>query len=75
MAAKPDEPPARPAKPEPPAQPAKTRDELLAEHAAARPRRDEVGLGSEAFREAALEVERIEVEIAALERSMDPPRM
>ncbi len=54
---------------------AKTREELLAEHAAARRRRDAAGLGTPAYREAALEVERIEVEIAALERSLDPPRM
>ena len=54
---------------------ATTREELLAEHAEARRRRDAAGLGSPAHREAAFEVERIEVAIAALERSMDPPRM
>ncbi len=58
-----------------PAATAKTREELLAEHAEARHRRDAAGLGSPAFREAVREVERIEVAIAALERSMDPPRM
>ena len=52
----------------------KTREELLAEHAAARHRRDAASLGSPAHREAVLEVERIEVAIAALERPMDPPR-
>ena len=53
----------------------KTREELLAEHAEARHRRDAAPLGSPAHRESLLEVERIEVAIAALERSMDPPRM
>ena len=58
-----------------PAPVAKTREELLAEHAEARHRRDAADLGSPAHREAAFEVERIEVAIAALERAMDPPRM
>jgi hypothetical protein len=53
----------------------RTREELLSDHAAARHRRDAAGLESDAFREAALEVERIEVAIARLERSMEPPRM
>lgn len=60
---------------EAPAPVAKRREELLAEHAEARHRRDAAGLGTPAYRQAALDVERIEVEIAALERSMDPPRM
>ena len=58
-----------------PAPVARTREELLAEHTEARHRRDAAGLGTPAYRKAALDVERIEVEIAALERSMDPPRM
>jgi hypothetical protein len=53
----------------------RTREELLAEHVAARRRRDGAALGSPAYRAAALEVERIEVAVAALERAMDPPRM
>jgi hypothetical protein len=52
-----------------------TREELLEEHAAARRRRNDAPLGSEAFKEAVVEVERIEVEIARLERAMDPPRV
>ncbi len=54
---------------------AKSRQELLAEHVAARHRRDAAALDSPEYREAAFDVERIEVEIAALERSLDPPRM
>lgn len=53
----------------------KTREQLLEEHAAARRRRNAAALGSDAFREAVAEVERIEVEIARLERAMDPPRV
>jgi hypothetical protein len=52
----------------------KTREELLVEHAAARGRRDAAALGSAAFRKAADEVARIEVEIARIERAMTPPR-
>ncbi len=63
------------ATPEPATQAARTRAELLVEHAAARRRRAAAALGSDAYREAAFEVERIEVAIAALERSMDPPRV
>jgi hypothetical protein len=53
---------------------ATTRDELLAEHAAARHRRDTASLGSPEFRKAAEQVARIEIEIARLERAMTPPR-
>jgi hypothetical protein len=53
----------------------RTREDLLAEHAAARRRRDAAALGSAEFERAAREVERIEVAVAALERSLDPPRM
>ena len=52
-----------------------TREALLEQHAAARRRRDAAELGSEAFREAAAEIARIEVEIARIERAMDPPRV
>jgi hypothetical protein len=61
-----------PAKPQAKA-PARTREELLAEHAAARHRRDAAPLGSEEHRAAADEIGRIEVEIARIERAMDPP--
>ena len=50
-----------------------TRAELLTLHAGARGRRHAAELGSEAWAEASMEVERIEVEIARLERAMDPP--
>jgi formylglycine-generating enzyme required for sulfatase activity len=44
------------------------RDPLLAQHREARRRRDAAPLNSEAYREASLEIARIEVAIAALER-------
>ena len=53
----------------------KTREELLELHAAARRARAAAELGSEAFREAVEELGRIEVEIARIERRMDPPRV
>ncbi len=52
-----------------------SRDELLAAHRAARARRAAAPLGSEAYREAAEEVGRIEVEIARRERAAHPARM
>jgi len=52
----------------------KTREELLVDHAAARHRRDDAALGSAAFRKAADDIARIEVEIARIERAMTPPR-
>lgn len=65
-----------PSKPKPkPAGTTRTREELLEEHAAARRRRDAAPLGSDAYRAAADEVGRIEVEIARVERAMDPPRV
>lgn len=53
----------------------KIREQLLNEHAEARRRRDSAALGSEEYRQAAEEVGRIEVEIARIERAMDPPRV
>ena len=50
-----------------------TRAELLPLHEAARQRRNAAKLGGDTWTEASLEVERIEVEIARLERAMDPP--
>ncbi len=61
--------PARPAAPPLP----KTRAELFVLHEAARRRRNAAALGGDAWAEASLEVGRIEVEIARLERAMDPP--
>jgi len=52
-----------------------TREQLLVQHADARRRRDAAPLGSEAWHAAVDEVGRIEVEIARLERAMDPPRV
>ncbi len=52
-----------------------TREQLLARHAEARARRNAAELGSHAWEEASAEVGRIEVEIARLERAMDPPRV
>lgn len=43
-----------------------TREALMARHAAARQRRDSARLGSEEFRQAAEDVARIEIAIAAL---------
>ncbi|MEW6223897.1 MAG: hypothetical protein AB1627_04640 [Chloroflexota bacterium] len=51
------------------------REQLLARHAEARARRNAAELGSHAWEEASAEVGRIEVEIARLERAMDPPRV
>jgi hypothetical protein len=50
------------------------RESLLVLHHAARQRRDAAPLLSEERAEAAFEVERIEVQIARVERAMDPPR-
>jgi hypothetical protein len=49
------------------------RASLLALHRAARQRRDAAPLRSEARAEAAFEIERIEIQIARIERAMDPP--
>lgn len=50
-----------------------TRPELMALHAAARARRNAAPLGSDAFKAAVMDIERIEVRIAALDRAADPP--
>ena len=52
----------------------KTREQLLVEHQAARRRRAQADLSSDAYRLAADEIGRIEVEIARIERAMTPPR-
>jgi hypothetical protein len=49
------------------------RPSLLALHRAARRRRDSAPLMSHERAQAAYELERIEVHIAAVERAMDPP--
>lgn len=51
-----------------------TRDELLELHAAARRRRAAAPLDSAAYRQAADEIGRIEIRIAAVERAQVPPR-
>lgn len=50
-----------------------TRPELMALHAAARARRNAAPLGSDAFKAAVMDIERIEVRIAAIDRAADPP--
>jgi hypothetical protein len=50
-----------------------TREQLMAQWRDARRRRDAAALGSKAHEAAAEEVGRIEVEIARIERAMDPP--
>ena len=52
-----------------------TRESLLAEWREARRQRAAAPLGSEAFREASEQIARFEVEIARIERAMDPPRV
>jgi hypothetical protein len=51
----------------------RTRAELLQLHDAARRRRDAAPRDSHERVEAAFEIERIEIQIARIERSMDPP--
>ena len=55
--------------------PAETRAQLLEAHAEARRRRHAADLGSAEWEHASAEVGRIEVEIARIERAMDPPRV
>jgi hypothetical protein len=50
-----------------------TREQLLALHDAARRKRDAAPLDSRERVEAAFEIERIEVQIARIERAADPP--
>jgi hypothetical protein len=52
-----------------------TRETLLEQHAAARRRRNAAALGSDEWEQASAEVGRIEIEIARMERAMDPPRV
>jgi hypothetical protein len=52
-----------------------TREELLALHKAARARRNTSVLGGHDWAQAQAEVGRIEVEIARIERAMDPPQV
>ncbi len=54
-------------------QPAQNREALLAQHAEARARRNAAEPGGHEWEQASAEVGRIEVQIAALERAMDPP--
>ena len=56
-------------------EPTKTRETLLVEHEAARRRRDAAPLGGLAYQAALVDIARIEVEIARIERAMDPPRI
>jgi hypothetical protein len=51
----------------------KDRESLLALHRAARRRRDAAPLMSRERAEAAYEIERIEIQVARVERAMDPP--
>lgn len=60
---------------EKPAELPDSREALLVLHQAARHRRDAAALQSHERAEAALEIERIEVHIARIERAMDPPRI
>ena len=50
-----------------------TRPELMTLHAAARARRNGAALDSPAFRAAVIDLERIEIRIAAIDRAADPP--
>jgi hypothetical protein len=53
--------------------PATTREELLVQHAEARHRRNAAEPGSHEWEHASSDVGRIEIEIARIEREMDPP--
>jgi hypothetical protein len=50
-----------------------TREQLLALHDVARRQRDAAPLGSHERVAATFEIERIEIQIARIERAMDPP--
>jgi hypothetical protein len=51
-----------------------TREQLIVQWREARRRREAADLGSVAYRRALEEIARIEIEIARIERAMDPPR-
>jgi hypothetical protein len=51
-----------------------TREKLIAQWQEARRRRAAAELGSDAYTAALEDIARIEVEIARIERAMDPPR-
>jgi hypothetical protein len=53
--------------------PAPTREDLLVQHAEARRRRNAAEPGGQEWEHASAEVGRIEIEIARIEREMDPP--
>jgi hypothetical protein len=55
--------------------PVTTREQLLVQHAEARARRNAAKLGGHEWEAASADVGRIEVEIARVERAMDPPRV
>ena len=55
--------------------PATTREALLAQHKEARRRRNAAEPGSHEWEQASIEVGRIEVEIARIERAMEPPQV
>ena len=50
-----------------------TREQLMALHEAARRRRDAAPPQSRERAEASFEIERIEIQVARIERAMDPP--
>jgi hypothetical protein len=50
-----------------------TRAELMTLHRAARARRNTAALDSPTFRAAVMDIERIEIRIAAIDRAADPP--
>jgi hypothetical protein len=52
-----------------------TRDQLMAEWREARRRRETADLGNVAYRRALEDLARIEIEIARIERALNPPRM
>ena len=51
------------------------REQLMVEWREARGRREAADLGSVAYRRALEDIARIEIEIARIERALDPPRM
>ena len=59
--------------PDPTADP--IREQLMVEWREARGRREAADLGSAAYRRALEDIARIEIEIARIERALNPPRM